>query len=93
MRTILLLQISKEEFHHDAAGVVNGDVPEILGVAAEAGALGAERSADCIARFGRAKNLKERAIGYRDAGAVSISLFFRGLSKAVEEYAALSEGK
>lgn len=45
--------------------------------AGEAGAKrGLENTKDCVARFGRAKSLGERAIGHQDAGATSTWLIF-----------------
>lgn len=45
--------------------------------AGEAGAKkGLESTKDCVARFGRAKNLGKRAIGHQDAGATSTWLIF-----------------
>lgn len=52
--------------------------------AAEKGAhQGAENTKNFIARFGRAKSLGERAIGYPDAGAVSTWLIFQGMHEFI----------
>ena len=40
---------------------------------------GAERTADCVAKYGRAKNYGEQSLGVKDAGACSIALIFQGL--------------
>ena len=53
---------------------------DILQAAAEAAEKGAAGTADFIARFGRAKNYRERTLGTPDPGAVSLSLFFKGLA-------------
>ena len=66
-----------------ARAEAGGSAAEVLRCAADASAEGAERTEEMIARFGRAKNLKERSRGCRDAGAVSFSLLMRGLSDAV----------
>jgi phosphoenolpyruvate---glycerone phosphotransferase subunit DhaL len=51
--------------------------------AAEAAARGAEETKKFRAKFGRARNLGDRAIGHPDPGAVSVSLLFKGFSEAV----------
>ncbi len=61
-----------------------GSAADVLRAAADAAIEGAGKTEDMVARFGRAKNLKERSLGCRDAGAVSFSLFLRGLADAVE---------
>ena len=40
---------------------------------------GAEHTADCVAKYGRAKNYGEQSLGVKDAGACSIALIFQGL--------------
>lgn len=62
----------------EAAQACAGDTRAILAAAAEAARLGAEQTTAYVARYGRAKNLKERAIGHKDPGAVSLSLLFEG---------------
>ncbi len=49
-------------------------------IAAENGAIATK---NMIARFGRAKNLKERTLGCQDPGATTISLLFKGFAEAV----------
>lgn len=63
----------------EATQSCGGDVQAILGAAAEAAEDGAEKTKAYIARFGRAKNLKEKAIGHQDPGATSLSILFRSL--------------
>lgn len=53
---------------------------EELFCAAEAGAReGMEKTKDYVAKFGRSKNLMERAIGHQDAGATSTWLIFAAM--------------
>lgn len=54
-------------------------LPEMLEAAEEAAAQGAENTKLYQARYGRAKSLMERAVGYQDAGAVSVWLILRGM--------------
>lgn len=61
-----------------------GDLSDVLRAAADAAGDGAAKTEDMIAKFGRAKNLKERSLGSRDAGAVSFSLFLEGLARAAK---------
>ncbi|HOX38444.1 MAG TPA: dihydroxyacetone kinase subunit DhaL [Candidatus Brocadiia bacterium] len=59
-------------------------IPDCLKSAADAAAKGAETTSKMKARFGRAKNLGDKSIGNKDAGAVSMSLIFKGFSEGVE---------
>ena len=43
--------------------------------------VGSEKTAAMVARFGRAKNLGERAIGHCDPGAVSMALILRFMAE------------
>jgi len=56
------------------------DLTLALDQAASAAVLGAQSTADLLAKFGRAKTLGERARGTPDPGATSIALFFSGLA-------------
>jgi phosphoenolpyruvate---glycerone phosphotransferase subunit DhaL len=58
-------------------------IREALQNAAEAGEKGAISTKDFQARFGRAKNLGERTIGFQDPGATSMSLLFRGFAEGL----------
>lgn len=59
------------------------DIDQIL-QAAEKGALeGVERSKDMLPRLGRSKGFRERALGWPDPGAVSVSVLFGGLVKGL----------
>lgn len=53
------------------------DELEILRLAADAAVEGARDTADMVAKFGRAKNLHEKSIGYVDAGAVSLATMIK----------------
>lgn len=54
-------------------------------IKAEAAArMGMEDTVGYVAKFGRAKSLGERAVGHRDAGAVSVWLIFQGMREFAE---------
>ena len=53
----------------------------MLRAAAQAAAEGAEASRNFVSKFGRARSYGEATIGTPDAGAVSTSLFLRGLAQ------------
>ena len=55
---------------------------EILAKAAEAARNGAESTKPLQAKFGRARNLGLRSVGFADPGATSISLLFSGFLAA-----------
>lgn len=59
---------------------------EMLKAAEEAAGQGVENTKGYIAKFGRAKSLLERAIGYQDAGATSVYLIFQGMREYVESH-------
>ena len=69
----------------EAAAQASDDVMEILKAAAEAAEQGAKESENYISKFGRARSYKEQTIGTPDAGAVSTSLFFKGLYEGLYE--------
>jgi dihydroxyacetone kinase-like protein len=56
------------------------DLVSALDRAATSATQGAERTADLLPKFGRAKTLGERARGTPDPGATSMALFFSGLA-------------
>jgi dihydroxyacetone kinase-like protein len=62
-------------------------VVEVLRSAAEAAEKGAASTKDLQARFGRARNIKEKSIGTQDPGATSVSLIFKGFWKGVSSHA------
>ena len=55
------------------------DLISLLNIAANAAAEGVENTKKYMAKFGRAKSLMERAIGYQDAGATSVSIIFTSM--------------
>ena len=63
----------------EAAQTASND-SEALEKAAQAAHLGAEKTSEYVAKFGRAKNYGERSLGVRDAGACSIALLFKGMN-------------
>lgn len=67
----------------DAAVGASEDVGEMLQAAAEAATLGASRTKDYVAKFGRAKNVGAGSLGHEDPGAVSISLLFVAMHEAI----------
>lgn len=67
----------------DAAVAAEGDIKSIMQAAAEAAAAGAENTANLVAKFGRAKNIGERSLGTKDPGAVSMSVLFSAMAKAL----------
>ena len=59
-------------------------VPTMFAAAAAAAAQGAEATGPMRARFGRAKNLGERSVGPRDAGAASMACIFQAFAKTLK---------
>lgn len=59
-------------------------LPEAMGLAAEAARHGAEKTAEMVAKFGRAKFLGDRAIGHQDAGATSMALILTAWADYLE---------
>lgn len=55
------------------------DLTEVLRVASEQSNQGVENTKKYVAKYGRAQYLGERAIGYQDAGATSVSIIFRAM--------------
>jgi dihydroxyacetone kinase-like protein len=62
-----------------------GTVKELANQMAKAAAAGADDTANMIAKFGRAKTLKEKSLGHKDPGAVSFSLFFKGIAEGLQK--------
>lgn len=62
----------------------SGSLLDALKAAEEAARQGMEDTKKYVAKFGRAKSLMERAIGYQDAGATSVWLIFQGMREFVE---------
>ena len=67
----------------EAAQAAEGSPKDILLAAAQAAEAGAKASEQFVSKFGRARSYKEQTIGTPDAGAVSTSLFIRGLAQGV----------
>lgn len=61
----------------------DSDIPTILKEAAKVAKEGADNTVKYVAKFGRAKNLKEKSIGHKDPGAVSLSLLFIGFAEGL----------
>lgn len=61
------------------------DLKLLLKAAYEAALEGVEETKKYPAKFGRAKFLGERSVGYEDAGAVSVSLIFESMYQYVKE--------
>lgn len=64
----------------ESVGAAEDSVEKILEAASRAAQEGARATENFAARFGRAKNYKERSLGTPDPGAVSMALFFEGLA-------------
>lgn len=68
------------------AALENGnsdDLVQLLSDAKVAAQQGVENTKKYIAKYGRAKSLMERAIGYQDAGATSVSIIFDAMYRYV----------
>ncbi len=67
----------------DAIAAYEGDsAEEMFKLAADAAVQGAEDTKNFTAKYGRAKSYGQKTIGTPDAGALSMSCFFKGLAKA-----------
>jgi len=62
-----------------------GDISEILASAYEGALRGVENTKNMTPRLGRSKNFREKAIGYPDPGAVSVSIIFKGLYEGIQK--------
>lgn len=62
----------------------NNGLWETLQAAETSAKIGVEATKGYIAKFGRAKSLMERAIGFQDAGATSVWLIFQGMREYIE---------
>ena len=65
------------------AADASANISAVMSQAARAAAAGAAATAGMQAKFGRARNLGERAIGHVDPGATSMSLLFSAFSEAL----------
>lgn len=61
------------------------DFLEMLEEGEKAAMQGMEATKNYVAKFGRAKSLMERAIGFQDAGATSVYLMFRAMRQWAEK--------
>ena len=61
------------------------DLIKCMEQAAIASEEGLEATKNMIAKFGRAKSLMERAIGYQDAGATSVHIIFESMHNYLQE--------
>lgn len=66
-------------------GYDGGDLTVMLRLAEEAALGGVEATKSYQAKFGRAKSLMERAVGYQDAGATSVWLILRAMREYTEK--------
>ena len=64
---------------------MDGSPIELLKIAVEAAEKGADDSKNMISKFGRARSYGDQTIGTPDAGAVSTSLFFKGLYEGIKK--------
>jgi phosphoenolpyruvate---glycerone phosphotransferase subunit DhaL len=60
---------------------------QVLQQAVEAAAQGAAATREMQAKFGRARNIKEKSIGTQDPGATSVSLIFKGFLQGANKNA------
>lgn len=60
-------------------------IKEIATQAAEAAAIGAEKTADIVARMGRAGAVGERSLGHPDAGAHALGVIFTEIVSSMDE--------
>lgn len=63
----------------EAAQACDGEAADVFEAAAQAAQAGAKASENFASKFGRARSYGDASIGTPDAGAVSTSLFLRGL--------------
>ena len=54
---------------------------KVIKTASKAAMQGVEDSKKCIAKFGKAQYLGERAVGFQDAGATSVSIIFTAMAE------------
>ena len=66
-------------------GYRGDDFAELFACAAEAARQGVENTKRYVAKFGRAKSLMERAIGFQDAGATSVWILWQAAADWARE--------
>ena len=59
------------------------DIDAVLKAAYDGALAGAERTREMLPRIGRSKNFREKALGWPDPGAVSVSLLLGGLYRGL----------
>jgi dihydroxyacetone kinase phosphoprotein-dependent L subunit len=64
---------------------LNEGLGPMLKAASEAAAQGVENTKKYQAKFGRAKSLMERAVGFQDPGATSVWIIFRSMCEFAEQ--------
>lgn len=69
----------------EAALASEGDLKEVMDAAAKAAKEGAAKTKGYVAKFGRAKNVKEASLGHEDPGAVSLSVLFEAMAQALHQ--------
>lgn len=62
----------------------NADILSMLSDAAKAAREGAEETINFTAEFGRTKALKDRSMGHKDPGAVSLSILLEGFAEGTK---------
>lgn len=70
-----------------AVAAAGQGVAAVLEGAAQAAERGAAATSEMQARFGRARNIKEKSIGTQDPGATSVSLILHGFWKGIATHA------
>lgn len=76
------LQPAVEELQKDKTG----DFVNALAKAAESAKIGVLNTKNYVAKYGRARFLAERSLGYEDAGAVSVQIMFSSMAMWVKHY-------
>lgn len=69
----------------EAAIASQGTLKEVMDAAAKAALDGAAKTKDYVAKFGRAKNVGAASLGHEDPGAVSMSVLFEAMAKALHQ--------
>jgi dihydroxyacetone kinase-like protein len=65
-----------------STGLLNAEnIDQLFEIAATEAAFGAEATKNYVAKFGKAKSYGEKTLGTPDAGALSMSYFFEGMTE------------
>jgi len=62
-----------------------GDISRMLVCGYEGAKFGAEATKNMLPRIGRSKNFRDKALGYADPGAISVSIIFLGMSQYISK--------